>query len=98
MVSKRELLRQTAEGGKYAPLYFHLVDLKGRAKEWRATFSEVEKNLGFKLPKSARVHRPWLANQGEQSGHSHALSWEMAGWKKEQVENAGEKIGFARRG
>ena len=89
------LLRQAARRGKYAPLYRHLVEETGN--EWRATFGEVEKVLGFKLPDSARTHRPWWANQGEQGGHSHALAWEMAGWKTSQVDMVAERKGMTLR-
>jgi hypothetical protein len=92
MTRREELLRQTAERGKYAPLYRHLA--KWRDEEWRVTFEEVEKLLGFTLPDSARVHRPWWANQGEKGGHSHALAWEMAGWKTTQVDMAKEQVVF----
>lgn len=94
--TKRELLRQTAQRGKYAPLHNHLAKLK--IKEWRATFAQIEKILGFKLPNSARIHRPWWANQGERGGHSHALAWEMAGWKTAQVDMVDEKLVFVRDG
>jgi hypothetical protein len=95
MASNRlELLRQTAQRGKYAPLYRHLVKQTG--SEWRTTFGEIEKILGFKLPNSARTHRPWWANQGEQGGHSHALAWEMAGWRTSQVDMVDEKLVFVR--
>lgn len=90
------MLRQTAQRGKYAPLHHHLVELVGHAREWRATFREIEKILGFKLPDSARIHRPWWANQGERGGHSHALAWEMAGWKTSQVDMAEESLVFVR--
>jgi hypothetical protein len=70
----------------------HLV--KWRGKEWRTTFSEIEKVLGFRLPGSARIHRPWWANQGERGGHSHAFAWEMAGWKTSQVDMVDESIVF----
>jgi|SRR5215471_1305518 hypothetical protein len=94
--SKRlELLRRTAQRGKYAPLYRHLMGLRGN--EWPTTFEEIEKVLGFALPDSARTHRPWWANQGERGGHSHALAWEMAGWRTSQVDMAEEKLVFVRR-
>lgn len=93
-LKRRELLRQAAERGKYAPLYRHLTRLPGH--EWRTTFAEIEKILGFKLPDSARIHRPWWANQGEQGGHSHALAWETAGWKTSQVKMADERLVFVR--
>lgn len=92
MTSRSELLRQTAQPGKYAPLFHYLE--KRRGSEWAATFNEIEKVLGFQLPDSARVHRPWWANQGEKGGHSHALAWEMAGWKTSQVDMAGEQVVF----
>ncbi len=97
MSSKRqELLRRTAQRGKYAPLHHHLQELKG--DEWRATFDEIEKVLGFELPDSARIHRPWWANQGESGGHSHALAWQMAGWKTSQVNMGDERVVFVRDG
>jgi hypothetical protein len=81
-----------AQRGKYAPLFDHLEKL-GRS-EWAATFVEIEVILGFSLPDSARIHRPWWANQGERGGHSHALAWEMAGWKTTQVDMVNERLVF----
>ena len=93
--SKRlDMLRQTAQRGKYAPLYRHLAGLTGN--EWPASFREIEKILGFGLPDSARIHRPWWANQGERGGHSHALAWEMAGWRTSQVDMVDERLVFVR--
>jgi hypothetical protein len=94
MASRRELLRQMAQRGKYAPLFDHLETL--RRSEWPATFVEIEAILGFSLPDSARIHRPWWANQGERGGHSHALAWEMAGWKTSQVDMVNEQLVFAK--
>ena len=95
MQSKRqEMLERAAQRGKYAPLHHHLMGLTGN--EWTTTFADVEKVLGFELPDSARIHRPWWANQGERGGHSHALAWEMAGWKTSQVDMADERLVFVR--
>ena len=91
---RRELLERAAQRGKYAPLYNHLKSLS--SKEWPATFEEIERILGFSLPDSAHIHRPWWANQGERGGHSHALAWEMAGWKTSQVDMGGERLTFVR--
>jgi hypothetical protein len=91
---RHELLMRAAQRGKYAPLYRHLAELRGR--EWQATFHDVEEILGFRLPDSARIHRPWWANQGERGGHSHALAWEMAGWRTAQVDMADERLVFVR--
>lgn len=91
---RRDLLQRAAQRGKYAPLYRYLVQL--RSHEWRTSFKEIEKILGFRLPDSARIYRPWWANQGERGGHSHALAWEMAGWKTSQVDMGDEVLVFAR--
>ncbi len=91
---RRELLERAAKRGKYAALYEHLRATKRH--EWLTTFSAVEKILGFELPDSARIHRPWWANQGESGGHSHALAWQMAGWKTTQVHLGDETLVFVR--
>ena len=80
--------------GKYAPLHEHLLTLRGR--EWRTNFAKLEKVLGFSLPNSARIHRPWWANQGQSGGHSHAQAWQMAGWKTAEVRLDDETLVFLR--
>ena len=52
--------------------------------------------LGFRLPDSARLHRPWWANSAKGNGHSHALAWQAAGWKTERVDLEAETLTFAR--
>ena len=82
--------RKMARRGKYQRLYTYLCRL--RAAEWRATFSEIESILGFPLPTSARLHRPWWANQGGGSGHSQALAWSAAGWETAEVYMVSETL------
>ena len=91
---RRELLEKAARRGKYAPLYEHLRTRK--KDEWHASFADIEAILGFELPDSARIHRPWWANQGESGGHSHALAWHMAGWKTAKVHLGDETLVFVR--
>lgn len=91
---RRDILRRAASRGKYAPLYNHLKSLD--QEQWHASFAEIEALLAFSLPESARIHRPWWANQGESGGHSHALSWQMAGWKTSRVDLVKEKVVFVR--
>lgn len=93
-MSRSKLLQDAARRGKYAPLFRFLEKHDGR--EWAASFDDIERVLGFTLPASARIHRPWWANQGERGGHSHALAWEMAGWKTSQVDMGGERVVFVR--
>ena len=82
--------------GKYRRLYAHLCGLGSR--EWNASFTEVEAVLGFQLPVSARMHRPWWANQSRGNGHSHALAWTTAGWETAQVDMEAETLLFRRKG
>ena len=82
-----------ANRGKYKKLYHWLNTLEVR--EQRATFGDIERVIGFGLPKSARLHRPWWANQ-KAGGHSHALAWLMAGWKTTEVDMEAEQLLFQR--
>ena len=93
MQSWERLAREVAGRGKYAPLYRHLCALE--AHRWRATFADVEALLGFALPNSARVHRPWWANEAN-GGHSHALAWQAAGWRTSAVDLRAESLVFER--
>ena len=82
--------REMAIRGKYHQLYTHLC---GRpAQEWRTTFSEIESIIGFELPDSARLHRPWWSNQGRGNGHSQALAWGVAGWETAEVDMDAETL------
>ena len=98
-LERLRLLRDAAKRGKYAPLHDFLVErflVQRTEKKWRTTFQEIERIAGFKLPKSARIHRPWWANQAQAGGHSHALAWEMAGWRTAQVDLSAETLVFRR--
>ena len=89
------MLESAVTRGKYAPLFVHLQGLP--YDEWRATFVDVEKVLGFELPDSARLYRPWWANQGTRGSHTQALAWEIAGWKTTQVDMDDETVTFVRK-
>ncbi len=89
-----QLVRKVASRGKYAPLYRHLSELA--EPRWRASFVEIETILGFSLPDSARIHRPWWANPGAGGGHSHALAWQAAGWRTRLVDLGAEELVFER--
>ncbi len=90
-MSRRALMEDAVRRGKYAPLFHHLTGL--RQSEWRATFGELERILGFALPNSARLYRPWWANDAK-SGHSQAMAWGVAGWKTASVDLDGETLLF----
>ena len=95
-IDRDQKYREMAGRGKYRALYSHLRALS--AQEWRTGFSEVESVLGFTLPPSARLHRPWWANPRRASGHSHALAWTIAGWETAEVDVEAETLVFRRKG
>ena len=84
--------RNTAPGGKYNPLYFHLMRLAGN--EWRASFRDVEKVLGFPLPDSARRYEAWWENNDNR--HVQAPAWLNAGWQTDEVNLGKETLVFRR--
>ena len=95
MVTDREkMFRQMAARGKYQRLYEYLCGLV--AQEWKTSFREIESIIGFELPASARLYRPWWANQNGSGGHSQALAWRAAGWETAQVDMDAETL-FLRR-
>ena len=78
--------------GKYEPLE-KLLRRRGPGR-WRVSFREIEKALGFKLPKSALKYPAWWSN--DETGHSHAKAWLDAGWRTEEVDIPRRELTFAR--
>ena len=54
------------------------------------SFEQIERILGFKLPKSAYEYETWW------SGRSHARVWLSAGWRTQDVNLAVHKVTFRR--
>jgi hypothetical protein len=76
---------------KYDPLSKWLA--KQRGNRLLATFKQIENVLGFDLPASARIHRPWWAND---LTHVHAKAWLLAGFQTEDVNLSKETLAFVR--
>ena len=77
---------------KYAPLRRWL---EARADpQVRLSFAEIEAILGFALPRSARLHRPWWANSF--GAHVQAAAWLDAGWQTAQVDLEAQTLLFVR--
>ena len=79
---------------KYSPLSEHL---KNRTKlngytNWKVSFQEIEKIVGFKLPNSAYEHAPWWANS--KGGHSQSASWQDIGWLTTELDLENEMVTF----
>lgn len=77
---------------KYEPLPQFLASVGGAVH--RMSFTEIERILGFKLPKSAYEHVAWWSNNP--TGHSHARAWLKVGWRTEAVDLAARKVTFQR--
>lgn len=74
---------------KYARLASFLDDQDGLVE---VSFGELEEQLGFKLPTSARKHRPWWGNH---SGNPQAGNgWLKAGYKVDALDLANETVRF----
>ncbi|MEY4270250.1 MAG: hypothetical protein RLZZ58_1466 [Pseudomonadota bacterium] len=79
--------------GKYEPLTRLLRQTS--KDELSTSFREIEDVLGFKLPASAREHRPWWANS-RTGGHSQAKGWIGAGWETRDIDLRRERVRFVR--
>ena len=77
---------------KYEPIPQFLVS--HHTDSVRLSFGEIEKVLGFPLPKSAYEYEAWWSNNGV--GHSHARAWLNAGWQTENVDLAEQRVTFKR--
>lgn len=91
-VARAQSYREEVQRGKYAPLYRYLT--RERGPEWHTSFARIEAILRCPLPKSARCHRTWWANPKVGNGHTHALAWQLAGWKTRAVNLAAETLVF----
>ena len=80
----------------YPPLYRYLVQkLDDPKKNERIPllFSKIEEILGKPLPKEARTHDTWWAND---ETNVQAKAWRLAGWKTLSPDFSSEKITFVR--
>jgi hypothetical protein len=76
---------------KYEPLKRYL-DGMFQHGEVRLGFAEIERILGFDLPRSAYDHPAWWSNT--RAGHSHAAAWLDAGWKTVALDREAREVGF----
>ena len=76
--------------GKYQSLTHYLENQI--AEIWDAKFSEIERVLGFPLPRSAHEYPAWWANQ--QPGHSQTRGWRDAGWETSEVDLGAKRLKF----
>jgi CBS domain-containing protein len=79
---------------RYTPLAIYLQSLPADPDKVDMTFEEIELLIGGRLPKYARQHRSWWAN--DSSGHVQSQQWLGAGWRVSAVNMAGERVTFTR--
>lgn len=76
--------------GKYEKLSWHLAN--ENKNQVKYSFKEIEDILGFSLPDSARLYRPWWAND---ITHVQASDgWLKYGWQVNFVDMENKIIGF----
>ena len=79
----------TIEPAMYDPLRDHLS--AQRASSIVLDFAEVEQIIGRPLPRSARTHREWWANEKNPStSHVQCRAWQAAGY--EALPNLSEEV------
>ncbi len=94
-IDRERRYREMAARGKYRRLYEHLSSLS--VSDWVTSFAEIESIIGFDLPASARLHRPWWANQSSGNGHTQTIAWSVAGWETANVDMEAETLMFRRK-
>ena len=80
---------------KYQGLFEYLTNLPSTQSSVTLSFFEIEELIGSKLPPSARVHRPWWANEIV-GRHSQRLAWMEAGWLVDAISFITESATFKR--
>ena len=76
--------------GKYKSLSDYL-ETQGESSE-PMTFDQIERLLGFSLPKSAEHHQAWWANQPR----GQSLAWLRAGYRSSAVSVEERRLTFLR--
>lgn len=78
---------------KYEPLKRHLEGMFQHG-EVRLSFQEIERILGFSLPRSAYEAQPWWSNT--RAGHSQATAWLDAGWRTASLDLGAQRVSFVK--
>lgn len=79
---------------RYAPLALYLQSVPAEEDKVELTFKNIELFIGGQLPRYARQHRSWWAN--DSSGHVQSQQWLGAGWRVSAVNMSDERVTFTR--
>ena len=95
MVAMRDrLVIKAVSREGYSSLYRHLLSVRPEP-EWRTTFGEREAILGYRLPDSARPHRPLWSSPKVGTGHSYPIVQQAAGPRTREAGIEAETLVFA---
>lgn len=83
-----------SSNSRYSPLIDFLISQPGKIDSIKLTFENIESIIGGELPKSARSHRAWWAN--DTVGHPQSISWLEAGWKTSYINMTEKHVTFSR--
>lgn len=83
-----------ARESRYAPLALYLQSVPIEQDKVEGTFEEIELLIGGRLPRYARQHRSWWAN--DSGGHVQSQQWLESGWRVSSVNMPGEHVTFTR--
>ncbi len=83
-----------SRAGKYDRLLEYLVK-KNNEEEWVAAFDDIERILGFSLPKSASLYPAWWSNG---SRMPQSFAWLNAGFRTKSIDVNGKTVRFVRSG
>ena len=78
------LVSDVAARDNYSSLHRHLLSVRPEP-EWRTTFGELEAILGYRLPDSARLHRPLWSSSKVSTDHNDSLVQQTTGWLAREV-------------
>lgn len=79
---------------KYADLATYLQSLPLEEDAIQLNFTDIEALINAELPKTARQHRSWWAN--DSVGHVQSRQWLEVGWRVSSVNISQERVTFSR--
>src|SRR5260370_11627741 len=79
---------------RYAPLALYLQSQPIDQSKVNMSFEEIELLIRGHLPKYARQHRSWWAN--DSTAHVQSIQWLAAGWRVSSVNMSEERVSFTR--
>jgi CBS domain-containing protein len=85
---------EDARESRYAPLALCLQGQPLDVDKVEMSFEEIEILIGGRLPRYARQHRSWWAN--DSTAHVQSIQWLSAGWRASSVSMSAEKVVFSR--